>query len=228
LQDKAKAFLPCVLSLYNSDTGAWNLRRVDGTTVPVQHCFDYIYVADALANDLSPDQRNAMNNFAKRELITRDWMRAMSMKDPDVPKAVRPDHSYTGSYDGWIPLTVGAMWRLGDPKDAYDFYCRTAEVTKEGPFAQAHEFYGPTPTSNDAPVRVALRGANMKECISGVAFSDVVINTFFGFSPSVDGKKVLTDNTGRPFAGELENVRFNKALYNISADKVGLTLIPTK
>ncbi len=162
-------------------------------------------------------------------LLTRDWMRAMSLKDPDVPRAVRPDHSYTGSYDGWIPLTVAAMWRLGAQKDAYDFYCRTAEVTKEGPFAQAHEFYGPNPTSNDAPVRIALRGANMKECISGVAFTDVVINTFFGFSPSVDGKILLTDEvTPRPFSGTLQNVRYGKSLYEISADKNGLSLKPVQ
>ena len=97
-----------------------------------------------------------MNNFARRELFTHDWMRAMSLKDPDVPGAVRPDHSYTGAYDGWVPLTAGAMWRLGSTRDAYDFFCRAADVTKEGPFAQAHEFYGPDPTSNDAPVRIAL------------------------------------------------------------------------
>ena len=145
LRDKATAFLPSVLTLYNKDSGAWNLRRMNGSTVPVQHCFDYIYVANALKDDLTADQKLGMNNFAKRELVTHDWMRAMSMKDPDVPKAVRPDHAYTGAYDGWVPLTAGAMWRLGEIKDAYGFYCRAADVTKEGPFAQAHEFYGPHP-----------------------------------------------------------------------------------
>ena len=227
LRDKATAFLPSVLTLYNKDTGAWNLRRLDGTTVPVQHCFDYIYVGNALKDDLTADQKLGMNNFAKRELITHDWMRAMSMKDPDVPRAVRPDHAYTGAYDGWVPLTAGAMWRLGDTKDAFDFYCRAADVTKEGPFAQAHEFYGPTPTSNDAPVRIAMKGANMKECISGAAFTDVVINTFFGFMPSIDGKELLVqEKTPRPFSGTLHNVRQGKTLYTISADATGLKLTP--
>ena len=226
LRDKATAFLPAVLTLYNQDSGAWNLRLLVGTTVPVQHCFDYIYVANALKDDLTADQKLGMNNFAKRELITHDWMRAMSMKDPDVPKSTRPDHAYTGAYDGWIPLTAGAMWRLGDTRDAYDFYCRAADVTKEGPFAQAHEFYGPTPTSNDAPVRIALRGGNMKECISGTAFTDVVINTFFGYMPSINGKKLLVDaETPRPFSGTLQNVRQGKSLYTISADAAGLKLI---
>lgn len=119
------------------------------------------------------------------------------------------------------------MWRLGDIKDAYDFYCRAADVTREGPFAQAHEFYGPTPTSNDAPVRVAMKGANMKECISGAAFTDVVINTFFGYMPSIDGKKLLVDEgTPRPFSGTLQNVRHGQTLYTISAGPAGLQLTP--
>ena len=225
LRKKADAFLPVVLSLFNKETGAWNLRKVDGTTVPVQHCVDFIYAGDALYNDLSPEQRTKSIDFAKRELFTKDWMRAMSLKDPNYPKATRPDHAYTGSYDGWIPLTAAAMWRLGGTQDAYAFYCRTAEVTKEGPFAQAHEFYGPQPTSNDASVRVALRGSNMKECISGAAFADVVINTFFGFDPAPDGKTPVVDpKTARPFRGTLSDVRFNDRLLTISASQQGIAL----
>ena len=227
LREKAAAFLPSVLTLYNADSGAWNLRRMDGTTVPVQHCFDYIYVANALTNDLTPAQKLGMNGFAHRELLTRDWMRAMSLKDPDVPRSVRADHAWTGAYDGWIPLTAGAMWRLGNTREACEFYDRTAGVTKEGPFAQAHEFVGPDIRSNDAPVRIALKGGNMKECISGAAFADVVINTFFGFAPSVDGKKLLVDeSTPRPFVGTLRNVRQGGALYTISAGPHGLGLAP--
>jgi hypothetical protein len=227
LRKKADAFLPAVLSLYNKETGAWNLRRVDGATVPVQHCVDFIYAGDALAGDLTAEQRAGSIAFAKRELFTHDWMRAMSLKDPNFPRATRPDHAYTGSYDGWIPLTAGAMWRLGGTQDAYAFYCRTADVTKEGPFAQAHEFYGPTPTSNDAPVRVALRGSNMKECISGVAFTDVVINTFFGYMPSVDGKTLVVDEeTPRPFSGLLQNVRYGSTLYTLFADSHGVKVTP--
>ena len=225
LRKKADAFLPAVLSLLNKDTGAWNLRRVDGATVPVQHCVDFIYAGDALYNDLSPEQKTKSIEFAKRELFTKDWMRAMSLHDPNYPKATRPDHAYTGSYDGWIPLTAAAMWRLGGTKDAYDFYCRTAEVTKEGPFAQAHEFIGPNPTSNEAPVRVALRGGNMKECISGAAFADVVINTFFGFDPSVDGKTIIVDaKMPRPFKGAFSAVRLNGKLLTINASQQGITL----
>jgi len=225
LRQKADKFLPAVLALYNKDTGAWNLRKVDGTTVPVQHCVDFIYAGDALCNDLSAQQKTGAINFAKRELFTNDWMRAMSLKDPNYPKATRPDHAYTGSYDGWIPLTAAALWRLGGTQDAFAFYCRTAAVTKEGPFAQAHEFYGPAPTSNEAPVRVALRGSNMKECISGAAFADVVMDPFFGFDPAPDGQAVIIDpHTPRPFQGTLSAVRYNGQLLTIKASEKGIVL----
>jgi hypothetical protein len=225
LRNKAAALLPLVMSLFNPETGAWNLHKVDGTVLKVQHCFDYIYAGNALMNDLTPKQKQASNNFVKKDLMTHDWMRAMGLADPNVPRAVRPDHSWTGSYDGWVPLTAATMWRLGDPKDAFDFYRRAAEVTKEGPFAQAHEFYGLDQKSNAAPVRVALRGSSMKECISGVAFTDVVINTFFGLMPSIDGKEPLTDPaTPRPFSGMLKNVRFGSDLVTITADSTGVKL----
>ena len=67
----------------------------------------------------------------------------------------------------------------------------------------------------------------MKECISGAAFTDVVLNTFFGFMPSIDGKDLLVqEKTPRPFSGTLQNVRFGKTLYTISADASGLKLSP--
>src|SRR5260221_1674072 len=193
LRHDAEKFLPAVLSLYKSGDGVWYGLHNDGKRVELRHCVDYIYVGNALANDLTPDMRREMTDFVKRELLMRDWMRAMSQKDAAAAISDRPDDGPMGAYDGWPPLLAGTMWRLGFPNDAFDFYCRTAEVTKEGPFAQAREFYGPHREQYDAPVRIAEREGCMKECVSGVAFADVVVNTFFGFSPSLDGKSLLAD-----------------------------------
>jgi len=229
LREKAIAFLPTVMTLYNADLGTWNAYHADGKLTEVRHCVDYIYAGNALANDLTPVQKLSMNNFVKHELFMRDWMRAMSQKDPNAAFSTRPDHSPTGAYDGWVPLSVATMWRLGDAKSAYHFYCNTAVVTKEGPFAQDHEFYGDSPGTYDAPVRVAMRGGSMKECISGVAFADVVVNTFFGFMPSNDGSKLLTDDKiSRPFNGTLSHIRYGKSLYQINADRKGLHIAAEK
>ncbi len=225
LQDKAAAFLPAVLALYKPGAGVWNAYHTDGTLVELRHCVDFIYAGNALQNDLPPAQKSEMIAFVKRELFMRDWMRAMSQQDAAAAHSDRPDHSPKGAYDGWIPLTVGAMWRLGDPRGAYDFYRRTAVVTKEGPFAQAREFYGPNKEKYDAPVRVAARGGCMKECISGAAFADVVINTFFGFSPSPDGAIIRADpETPRPFEGTLTGLRYRGHFLQLTASAQGIKM----
>ena len=225
LQDKAAAILPAVLGLYKAGTGVWNAFHMDGTMVELRHCVDYIYVGNALQLDLTPASKSEMNAFITRELFMRDWMRAMSQQDAAAAHSDRPDHGPMGAYDGWIPLTVGTMWRLGDPIGAHEFYRRTAVVTKEGPFAQAREFYGPKKKEYDASVRVAARGGCMKECISGAAFADVVINTFFGFSPTVDGDALISDpQTPRPFQGTLTGLRYRGQLYQLTASKRGVTI----
>ena len=226
LRDDAEKFLPAVLSLYKSGDGVWYGLHKDGQRVELRHCVDYIYVGDAIAADLTPAMRSEMTGFVKRELLTRDWMRAMSLKDAAAAISDRPDHGPMGAYDGWPALTVGTMWRLGFPNDAFDFYCRTAEVTKEGPFAQAREFYGPHRDQYDAPVRIAERDGCMKECISGVAFADVVIKTFFGFTPSLDGKKLLADpQVPRLFAGKLLNLSARGEKLNLTAGSFGVNPI---
>jgi hypothetical protein len=220
LQDKAAAFLPAVLGLYKAGTGVWNAYHMDGKLVELRHCVDFIYVGNALQQDLTARQKSEMTTFVKRELFMHDWMRAMSQQDAAAAHSDRPDHGPMGAYDGWIPLTVGTMWRLGDPADAYEFYRRTSVVTSEGPFAQAREFYGPTRDLYTAPVRVAERQGCMKECISGAAFADVVINTFFGFSPSADGKSLIADpETHRPFSGTLDGVRYGGRLLRLVTDE---------
>jgi len=94
---------------------------------------------------------------------------------------------------------------------------------KEGPITQSREFYGERKKEKDAPVRLALRGGTMREIISGGQFADVVINTFFGFVPSVDGKTMLADQkTPRPFTGTLSGLRWGRDIYKLEADQSGV------
>ena len=226
LRNDADKLLPAVLSLYKPRDGVWYGLHDDGNRVELRHCVDYIYVGNALANDLTPEMRGEMTDFVKRELLMRDWMRAMSLNDAAAAVSDRPDHGPMGAYDGWPALTVGAMWRLGFPNDAFDFYCRTATVTKEGPFAQAREFFGPQRKQFNAPVRIAERMGCMKECISGAAFADIVVNTFFGFAPSLNGKNLLADpQVPRPFTGRLLNLSTRGKRFTISAGISGVDCI---
>lgn len=226
LETKAAALLPKVMLLYKPGAGIWNAWQLNGKRVELRHCVDFIYTGNALKSDLSATQKSEMVSFVKQELLTRDWMRAMSLKDSAATNSDRPDHGPMGAYDGWIPLTVNTMWNLGDPDGAYKFYCRTAVVTSEGPFAQAREFFGPNRTGYDAPVRIAERQGCMKECISGVAFSDVVITTFFGFVPEAGNACILADpSTPRPFSGELRNLHFAGKEFALEAGRKGIKVI---
>jgi hypothetical protein len=228
LNAQASAYLPAVLGLYQSGAGVWNAyHAADRPKVELRHCVDFIYVGNALKDDLTATQKSEMNRFVRHELFMDHWMRAMSLQDAAAAKSDRPDHGPMGAYDGWIPLTVGTLWRLGDPPDAFDFYRRTAVVTREGPFAQAREFYGPRRDQRDAPVRVAERRGCMKECISGAAFCDVVISVFFGFSPAADGSSMLADpGTARPFEGTLSGLRYQGKLWQLVASRDGVTSLP--
>ncbi len=226
LEIKAANLLPKVMSLYKPGAGVWNAWQLNGKQVELRHCVDFIYTGNALKGDLSATQKSEMISFVKHELFTRDWMRAMSLKDAAAINSDRPDHGPMGAYDGWVPLTVNTMWNLGDPDSAYKFYCRTAAVTSEGPFAQAREFFGPNRTEYDAPVRIAARQGCMKECISGVAFSDVVITTFFGFVPQAGNAHVLVDSsTPRPFSGELCNIHYAGKEFTLKAGPKGVNVV---
>jgi hypothetical protein len=225
LRVDADAFVPKVQSLYKTGDGVWFTRHMDGSKVEVRHCLDYVFVGEALQTDLSPAQKSEMNAFVQRELFARDWMHAMSTRDPSASITNRADHGPHGSYDVWLPLTIGTMWRLGDPKAAYDFYRRTAVVTREGSFTQAHEFYGPTWDAYDAPVRISEDRGNMREAVGAAAFTDVVVQTFFGYSPNLSGSELLSDPTvSRPFEGELQNIRFGEKEIKLKADHQGVKI----
>ena len=225
LRSRADAFVPKVMELYKQGDGVWYARQPDGKNTELRHCMDYIFTGDALCQDLSQTQKSEMNRFVQQELFTRDWMRAMSLRDQSAPLTQRADHGPGGSYDVWIPLTVRTMWRMGDRQAAFDLYCHTAVVTREGPFAQAHEFFGPAQDTRDASVRVSEARGSMRESVGGATFAEVVLDTFFGFAPDVSGKKIIADpDVPRPFSGELNNVRFRGKELSLVANNHGVTI----
>ncbi len=242
LREEVDKLLPAVLSLYRPGEGVWNSVRGDGARDEQRHCVDFIYVSQAIATDLTESMRREMLGFVRNELLMKNWMRAMSLKDPGARKSVRPDHGPMGSYDGWIPLMVAAMCRLGSWSDAVMFLRRTELATREGPYAQAREFSGINRMSYDAPICVATgptigpfeqwtpsRGEksgafSSKECISGGAFADAIIGTLFGFQPDLQGGMLVSSDIGRPFVGTLRGLRYRGKLYDVTAGKSGVRI----
>ena len=52
-----------------------------------------------LTEDLSATQKREMVGFVQRELLTPNWMRALSVQDAAAPASDRKDHGPFGAYE---------------------------------------------------------------------------------------------------------------------------------
>jgi hypothetical protein len=225
MRAEADAMVKAVMTLYVPGTGVWASLHRDGSRVEMRHCYDFATVGRFMAGDLSANVRGEMVGFVKRELLTQRWMRAQSMLDVAAAVSDRPDHGSMGAYDAWPAVTVDAMCALGHWEDAIPFLRRTQGAIYEGVYAQAHEFYGPTRSQYDAPVRIAQREGCMRECTGGGAFAETIIVTLFGYAPKPGGKLVLMDaGVRRGFRGELHHVRCGSELLRIRSEDAGVDL----
>jgi hypothetical protein len=225
LRAKASKLLPEVMSLYKPGEGVWSARDKAGKEVPIRHCYDYITIGQALERDLTPQIKSEMNHFVESELLTKTWMRAMSLKDPAAANSDRPDHGPMGSYDGWPPMTMDVLCRFGDFAKAVAFLRATETITRQGPWAQAHEFLGPNARGDDPVVRTATRGGQDANEGCGAAFAEVIIRSFFGYRPDLGGDVkpvLLSPGTPRGFNGELRHVPFHGRLYTLRSDAQGI------
>src|SRR5271170_2505634 len=222
---EADAMAKAVMSLYVPGTGVWASLHRDGSRVEMRHCYDFATVGRFMASDLSANVRGEMVGFVKRELLTQRWMRAQSKLDVAAATSDRPDHGSMGAYDAWPAVTVDAMCALGYWQDAIAFLRRTQAAIYEGVYAQAHEFYGPTRSQYDAPVRIAQREGCMRECSGGGAFAETIIDVLFGYAAKPGGKLTLMDaGVRRGFRGELHHVRYGSELFRIRSGETGVDL----
>jgi hypothetical protein len=222
---EADAMVKAVMTLYVPGKGVWVSLHRDGSRVEMRHCYDFATVGRLMAGDLPANVRAEMVGFVKRELLDEKWMRAQSMLDVAAAVSDRPDHGSMGAYDAWPAVTVDAMCALGYWDDAIKFLRRTEAAIYEGVYAQAHEFYGPTRSQYDAPVRIAQREGCMRECTGGGAFAETVIGTLFGFAAKPGGKLALMDaGVPRGFRGELHHVRYGSELLRIRSEETGVDM----
>ena len=128
-----------VLGLYVPGEGYWETVHDDGTRVAVRHVYDFDTIGRLMTDDLTPAMRSQMAAFVTGELQADDWMRALSLSDPDAPVSLRPDHGSNGAYDAWPALAAGAMGRFGRYESAAGMLRRFGEAGREGPFAQSHQ-----------------------------------------------------------------------------------------
>jgi hypothetical protein len=169
-----------VLDLLTPD-GFFECRGPTGSHA-VRTVLDFIYVATYMTHALDPAARKSMLTFFVDELETRDWMLALSQRDPDSLTAnlphfqtFRADHQSTGSWDGWPGLAAAARIALGDTTATLDWLRRISAVTWEGPFGQAH-YVGTGPDARHRPaIKASFTNGNCYHCACGVTFSTTLL-----------------------------------------------------
>jgi hypothetical protein len=125
--------------------GPWACMQPDGSRRVARTILDFVYVGRSIAGDLPVEVKRGMVAYFEREHQTHDWLRALAPGDPDaltkrLPafQTFRADHQATGSYDGWPARAASVLLRFGQRKKAIDWLLRIQELTREGPFGQAH------------------------------------------------------------------------------------------
>jgi hypothetical protein len=213
LQAEADQMIERLLKLYAGD-GVWYCLYPNGEKIEVRHCLDFMFLGKSIPNDIPQKIKSEMMDFAYRELITDNWMRAQSLKDVAAKNSDRPDHGPLGAYDGWPAGTMDALTQLGYPEKALDFYHAIEPVTHEGIWSQAHELWGENKLEKNAKVRIAERGWNNRETSAGIAMSQVMLKNFFGFYPDVEGNP-LKQNENWHFNGKMYHVKYGGDYYTL-------------
>ena len=149
----------------------------------------------------------------------------MSPLDKAAAESDRPDHGPMGAYDAWPALTAESMCILGAWESRFQIPVRHSRrtCTKASTVNRASSTVS-IAAIDDAPVRIAMRGACMRESVGGGAFAEMIIGTLFGFRPQADQELSLFEaDTDRGFEGKLLNVSFDGKLLDISSDSDGVS-----
>lgn len=224
-KEAAAAMAHRVLKLY-AGNGIWYGLFPNNEKFEIRHILDFQFTGRYMSEELTPKMKEEMINFVESELMTESWMRAQSKDDIVAESSDRPDHGSLGSYDGWPINTMEAMFHMGYPEKAMDFYRAVYPVTLEGTWAQAHELWGENKYDHNARVRIARRGLCVRDAASGIAFANVMLREFFGFAPKfMDDQPLDNPEMVRSIQGKMHHVRYQDKLYTIVSDQDGLELI---
>ena len=86
--------------LYQTGKGYYGAAYPNGTIQEVRTCVDFLSVGTMVPQDITELQKQEMVTFVNQELLTPNWMRALSLADPAAGESDRADHGPRGSWDG--------------------------------------------------------------------------------------------------------------------------------
>jgi hypothetical protein len=206
--------------LYVDGKGWWRCRQPDGTFNEVRHCYDFLAVLDNMSSDLTEKQKREMAGYFHEQLMSKKWMRALSSSDPDATWNIRPDHSCLGAYAAWPPMSAKGLYKCQPPSQIAPWLAEVAKAGRQGPIGQGH-------FTEDVVAPLAGGAYKASEdppyiedwcCISGGAFTDLVVDSIFGVEPTLyEGLRAAPKLAEFDRAASLENVHYQGAEYRADA-----------
>ena len=207
--------------LYVEGKGYWRCGQPDATFNEVRHCYDFLAIADSMAEDLTSTQKKEMSAFFWNELHSEKWMRALAQADADSTWNIRPDHSCLGAYAAWPPMTAKGLYKT-DPSEHISRWLRqVAKAGNQGPIGQGHFVEDVYPPVNGGAFKSPEDAPFIEDwcCIAGGAFTDLVIDSIFGAELSLaDGIRVNSHLSDFDPTARLEGLRYQGGFYTITKE----------
>lgn len=203
----------------SSPGGAFACMNDTGARTQVRHVIDTVYVTWRMGEVLPVKMRTKMAQFARDELLTHDWMRALSTRD-DLHQESRPDWGTSGVYDAMPALLAESLAFLeADFALAVKWLRNVSALVQEGPFGQAHAL-----AQSKEPLQPAfkpLQGFIMYNSVCSGTFAVALIRSIFGWR-GVD-KPLWKPALGRGgFVGTMTGLRTSEGSMTVVANGTGV------
>jgi hypothetical protein len=209
--------------LYVDGKGWWRCGQPDGSFNEVRHCYDFLAVLDNMSADLSAQQKQEMARFFHEQLKSQKWMRALSAGDADATWNIRPDHSCLGAYAAWPPMCAKGLYQCESPDAVVPWLIEMAKAGRQGPIGQGHFTEDVVPPLAGGAHKASEDAPYIEDwcCISGGAFTDLVIDTIFGVEPTLyNGLHAVPKLGDFDPAARLEQIHYQGAEYAAGSNGV--------
>lgn len=209
--------------LYVDGKGWWRCGQPDGSFNEVRHCYDFLAVLDNMSEDLTARQKQEMAQYFHEQLASQKWMRALSAGDPDATWNIRPDHSCLGAYAAWPPMSAKGLYKCQSPAQIVPWLTEVAKAGRQGPIGQGHFTEDVVPPLAGGAHKASEDAPYIEDwcCISGGAFTDLVIESIFGVEPTLyGGLRAAPKLAELDAAAQLENLHYQGAEYAANSSGV--------
>jgi hypothetical protein len=146
---------------------------------------------------------------------------ALSPWDLDASYSMRPDHQWNGAYPAWPADTARSLVALGAPQVAADWIEGLARSANQGPPGQGHFVEEAQPPLNGGARKAPPQLPYILDwaCSSAGAWVALVIESFFGVDPRLDGA-LAVDGCMQLIDPEAKlcNLRIGGRLVDVHAD----------